>query len=486
MGRRKQKDLRNGINSASIKSSEESKLTTLVDNLLRVTTAPIQPNVNKALDLQIQIAEIVKEIQALENSRDKITSPSFRSDGATIHQFLNWLNENGAEFEGIEIANFPGYELGLQAKKDLNESSLIISVPRKIMLTTESVSGTPLGSIIQKDALLNNMSNVALTLVLLFEKFKDDSFWKPYIDVLPVNYSTVLYFTYDELKELKGSSVLETALKQIRNICRQYAYLHKMIWTSENPSCKLLKKYFTFNQYRWAASTVMTRQNTVPSEDGNYLSALIPLWDLCNHMNGSITTDYNPELRRSECFALKDFKQNDQIFIFYGARNNADLFIHNGFVYEDNIHDGYWLKLGISKNDPLRGKRIQLLEKLSINTFDFLIRKGPEPIDGDLLAFLRVFSMDNDTLENYLKVDGKVDSLKLRECKFDSNLQTKCWEFLQTRLKLLLSAYKYSSDENTQLVNGTQMSENMQLSIRMREIEKHLLRNVLTYVEQQL
>lgn len=43
-----------------------------------------------------------------------------------------------------------------------------------------------------------------------------------------------------------------------------------------------------------------------------------------------ISTAYNPVLDRSECLALKNFKAGEQLFIFYGARSNADLFVHNG------------------------------------------------------------------------------------------------------------------------------------------------------------
>jgi len=39
--------------------------------------------------------------------------------------------------------------------------------------------------------------------------------------------------------------------------------------------------------FRWAVSTVMTRQNQIPStETGEVDTALIPLWDMCNHTNG--------------------------------------------------------------------------------------------------------------------------------------------------------------------------------------------------------
>ena len=42
---------------------------------------------------------------------------------------------------------------------------------------------------------------------------------------------------------------------------------------------------------RWAASTVMTRMNNIPSEEepGAAVPALIPYWDLCNHSNGRVS-----------------------------------------------------------------------------------------------------------------------------------------------------------------------------------------------------
>lgn len=62
------------------------------------------------------------------------------------------------------------------------------------------------GPMIRTDPMLQHMPNVALSLLLLIEKFKPDSFWKPYIAVLPAEYTTVLYFKTNELQELKGSS----------------------------------------------------------------------------------------------------------------------------------------------------------------------------------------------------------------------------------------------------------------------------------------
>lgn len=51
-----------------------------------------------------------------------------------------------------------------------------------------------------------------------------------------------------------------------------------------------------------------------------------------NFVHFQITTEFNKEQDRGECFALRDFKAGEQIFIFYGIRSNADLFLHNGWV----------------------------------------------------------------------------------------------------------------------------------------------------------
>jgi hypothetical protein len=64
------------------------------------------------------------------------------------------------------------------------------------------------GPLLRKDAMLQQMPNVALSLLLLIEKIKPDSFWKPYIAILPTEYTTVLYFKSVELLEMKGSPSL--------------------------------------------------------------------------------------------------------------------------------------------------------------------------------------------------------------------------------------------------------------------------------------
>ncbi|KAK4886511.1 hypothetical protein RN001_002782 [Aquatica leii] len=467
-------------------SSNERKLHDLVDQLLRLTTTQSDQNLSQSVELYKQINEVIIEIQLLENGNELMHTSKNRLSAAILSKFTNWIVDNGATFDGLKISEFPGYELGLMAERDIKQSSLIITVPKKLMITIDIAKKSELRRLIEKDPLLSNMSNVTLAMFLLLEKFKENSFWKPYIDILPTEYSTVLYFNLEDLQELQVSPTLESALKQIKNIARQYAYFFKLIWNSDDSASHMMRKNFTFNKYRWAVSTVMTRQNTIPTDDGTKLiSALIPLWDLCNHTNGNISTDYNPNFNRSECLALRDFKAGEQIFIFYGPRSNAELFIHNGFVCEDNIHDGFWLKLGVSKSDPLKCKKEELLKKLSLPDHgEFLLRNTTPPVDGQLLAFLRIFNMDTDQLSHWID-QAKPENLQNLECAFDTFFEQKYWGFLLTRLKLILATYKSSIEVDEKLLTN-EISPNKSLAIKMRISEKRILESVINYAEQRI
>ncbi len=95
----------------------------------------------------------------------------------------------------------------------------------------------------------------------------------------------------------------------------------------------------------------MSRQNEIPEKaDGsNNVPALIPLWDLCNHTEGHMSTFYNLEEGTCDCYALGDTPTGEEFLIFYGSRANYDLLIHQGFVYMKNKSDALQIRLGESR-----------------------------------------------------------------------------------------------------------------------------------------
>ncbi len=137
----------------------------------------------------------------------------------------------------------------------------------------------------------------------------------------------------------------------------------------------------------------MTRQNQLPSlSSGAPESVLIPLWDMANHQNGTVTTTYNEQLSQIESHCMRDFSAGEQIFICYGSRSNEDFLVHNGFVYPENENRDYSIRLSLSVADELYEERKKLLSLLGLKSGEFF-QISPE-LSGKLMGFLRVFNMD--------------------------------------------------------------------------------------------
>lgn len=433
--------------------------------------------VTQLWDNYVEISTILEKVKRLEEMK---TESSKRSQG--IGQFINWLKENGANVDGASVAEFPGYDLGLKAERNFLENELILRIPRGLIFSIHNAA--PELITLQNDPLIQHMPQVALAIALLIERHKENSKWKPYLDILPTTYTTVLYMTAADMIELKGSPTLEAALKQCRNIARQYSYFNKVFQNNNNAVSAILRDVFTYERYCWAVSTVMTRQNLIPSEDGSrMIHALIPMWDMCNHENGRITTDFNATSNYCECYALRDFKKGEQIFISYGPRTNSDFFVHSGFVYMENKQDGFKLRLGISKADSLQKERIELLSKLDLPTVgEFLLKLGTEPISDLLLAFLRVFSMRKAELAHWIRSD-RVNDLKHMDCALETVVEENVRKFLLTRLQLLIANYPTTLKEDLQLLETT-LPQIKKLAIQLRVTEKRILQGALEYVEQ--
>ena len=377
---------------------KRADLTKVVEKLSNVTanmkSEPSSPA--KLWEEYKEISALVDKIREIEGGHSMCRTLPDRK--VAIKPFLSWITELGAVIDGVEVADFGEHGLGLRVTKDIKQGEEVIRVPQKAMMSVDTAKASSIGTLIEKDPLLQTMPNVVLAVHLLIERNSPASIWEPYINTLPHSYTTVLYYTTEQFEQLRGSPALEDALKQYKFVARQYAYFYRLFANT------LLKDYLTYDEYRWAVSTVMTRQNLVPGrEDADTaVNTLIPLWDLANHDNGVLSTDYDPAAPATLCLAHKDFQLGEEFTIFYGVRANCDLLIHNGFVFPASENDCVTVKLGVAKTgDPLSAARLQLLEKLKIFSHKFFLNATPEPLDGKLVAFVRVLQMEQEALEEY-------------------------------------------------------------------------------------
>uniref|UniRef100_A0A8D3DHK9 protein-histidine N-methyltransferase n=1 Tax=Scophthalmus maximus TaxID=52904 RepID=A0A8D3DHK9_SCOMX len=413
------KTQKSGSGASTVVSPKE--MMNLISELLQKCSSAA-PSAGKEWEEYIQIRGMVEKICKKQKGISVVFEGSREDHFADL---MSWAEENGASCDGFTVANFGTEGYGLRATMDIKADELFLWIPRKMLMTVESAKNSVLGPLYSQDRIMQAMGNVTLALHLLCERANAASQWLPYIRTLPQEYDTPLYYQQDEVELLLGTQAVQDVLSQYKNTARQYAYFYKLV---------------------------------------------------------QITTGYNLEDDRCECVALQDYKENEQIYIFYGTRSNAEFVIHNGFFYQDNAHDRVKIKLGVSKSERLYAMKAEVLARAGIPaSCVFALHCNEPPISAQLLAFLRVFCMTEEELKDYLLGDhaiNKIFTLGNSEFPVSWENEIKLWTFLETRAALLLKTYKTSSEEDRSMLEKPDLSVHSRVAVQLRLAEKQILEKV--------
>ncbi|XP_022651358.1 histone-lysine N-methyltransferase setd3-like isoform X2 [Varroa destructor] len=471
---------KNRNRSATITNPETAELIRVIDKIFELTVQDVNELSRDLLENFGRIRTLVERARCLEKKFDEVP---VRSETA-MRELVDWGIRRGCFVRGIQLRRLKEStldEYGVFCTDSLQDSDIFLSVPLDLMLTSDHAlerSGS-LSPLLRNDAICSHMSNVCLSLLLLNELAKNEqSFWHKYISCLPAHYSTILYFNEDEMRLLSGSATLEEACKLYRSIARQYAYFKKKFLTEPKWRALPAMKIFTYEAYRWACSTVMTRQNQVPSlTPGRMQTALIPLWDMCNHDTLRSGTDYDVPSQQLVSFATRAYVKDEEVCIFYGNRGNAQFFLHNGFVPQtSNPWDNLPLRLGLSRSDKLFEIKRRLCEQMKIpisSTFE--LKKNP---DGNgvlvpklLLHLVHVLQWKpehSNKSETKAKASDNRDNMDnnilqenagTEQVEEEEGVRTKkAISFLQTRCSLLMKTLP-KSEEKTSIPSSTLRSD---------------------------
>ena len=265
----------------------------------------------------------------------------------------------------------PEEDYVLIAKVPFKKGETLFKIDRRIMLTTETATkDDDLFEFMKNDSIASGMQNVVAVLHLLNEYSKgEQSFWWPYLSILPPKLLPVLMLDKQSIVNLMPSAHLFEALKMIRAIARQYSYFCKRFQSVRNlPLCK----DFTFVYYAWGVSIVCSRQNEIPTLDRQACSAptvhaLIPILDMCNHNPKSNQAMF--ENNQSSLVATEDLHPYFEISINYGCRSSGEFYIHNGFVPHQVPADFIPLTIALNRRDSLVEAKTKLLTILNMPTF---------------------------------------------------------------------------------------------------------------------
>lgn len=190
-------------NVKKLSMTKRNDLNALVNGLLKLGFMQTV-NSNEQFQHFLELYSLLERIRNIESEVNVLKKNTKRA--ANVEEFVGWLKDNGAKFDGVKIAEFGGFELGLEATRDFKADDVFVTIPDKLVFAFDKADES-VKSAAKIVSLIASMPNIGLAFYLMIERLKaEKSFWKPYFDMLPDRYSTVLYFTPTELQDLKGKN----------------------------------------------------------------------------------------------------------------------------------------------------------------------------------------------------------------------------------------------------------------------------------------
>uniref|UniRef100_UPI00358F344B SET domain-containing protein 4 isoform X2 n=1 Tax=Myxine glutinosa TaxID=7769 RepID=UPI00358F344B len=301
-----------------------------------------------------------------------------------------WMRKQGFVGAPLCPTTFVGTGRGLAATKTIKSNDLLVALPKRFLITADTVLQSYLGDYIVRSKLhLTPLQAVCIFLVselwfsqtsvkpqkikpgldsiipdLMHYNFNylfdtpnlcshSDStgasrplqagFWRPYLFVLPSSYSCPAFFT-QQLCDTLPPVLSHRANEQLSFV--QVAF--RSAWpfiTSIQPlfTCPV-SSIFTFRAFLWAWGTVNTRSVYMHPHPAPFLAggttgdfALAPLLDLLNHSpTVQVSAGYNEQRGCYEVRTLSPCERWKQAFIAYGDHSNYHLLLEYGFVTSPN------------------------------------------------------------------------------------------------------------------------------------------------------
>ncbi|KAI8900227.1 hypothetical protein BC833DRAFT_582724 [Globomyces pollinis-pini] len=354
----------------------------------------------------------------------------------SLDAFLTWLQENDVGTTDLVIKETSNTGFGVFAQNEIQINKTIVQVPLSMMIT--SIPSTPvLENIVKSDMLLSSVPMNTLILQLLIEDSNRESFWRPYLDILPEQFTLPMYFNPDQMNLLKHSSILQDAIKDNFNSVRQYLHFSRLLFLKYK---LIANPHFTFERFQWARAICLTRQNPIfrsnPENQQESHLALIPLYDMFNHSNGTVTSFYDMNNSMLEMKSQFDVKIGDEILMTYGARSNQELFLYSGFVDQDTIENDYIkLSVMIPANDTCAQDRKDLLSKFGLTIGEKINLRHGEPLTSSpkLFSFLYGLLIGKEELKKSL-IDKSFTA--------SDSLNQKCKTWLIIKIRVMLKGLK--------------------------------------------
>ncbi|KAK2650443.1 hypothetical protein Ddye_017932 [Dipteronia dyeriana] len=216
-----------------------------------------------------------------------------------LERFLQWLQVNNVELRGCKI-KYCGENKGFGIfSSDQVSDGVLLVVPLDLAITPMRVLQDPLlgpecRAMFEEGEVDDRF---LMILFLTVERLRKNSSWKPYFDMLPSTFGNPLWFTDDELLELKGTTLHRATELQKLKLLSLYdeqvkGLVKKLLLLDGNSESEV-----SFEDFLWANSIFWTRALNIPLPHSYVFPQIQEDQDNCGSVNKSyVFTDQSKEL----------------------------------------------------------------------------------------------------------------------------------------------------------------------------------------------
>ncbi|XP_015895013.3 ribulose-1,5 bisphosphate carboxylase/oxygenase large subunit N-methyltransferase, chloroplastic [Ziziphus jujuba] len=400
--------------------------------------------------------------------------PSIPSE---VQTFWNWLREDGVvSSKTLAKPGIVPEGLGLIAVRDIARNEVVLEVPKRLWINPDAVSASEIGNLCSG---LKPWIQVALFLVR--EKFREDSPWRIYLDILPEYTNSTIFWSEEELSELQGTQLLSTTEGVKEYVQSEFQKLEAEIIL---PNEQLFPSPITLDDFFWAFGILRSRafsrlrgQNLV----------LIPMADLINHSSKITTEEHAWEVKGAAglfswdtLFSLRSpipVKAGEQVLIQYDInKSNAELALDYGFVDSLESRNAYTLTLEISESDPFFGDKLDIAESNGLGETAYFDIFLDAPLPQAMLPYLRLVALggtDAFLLETIFS-NSIWGHLELPVSRMNEELICRV---IRDACKSALSGYHTTIEEDEKLKEA-KLDPRLEIAVRVREGEKKVLQYI--------
>ncbi|KAL5759456.1 hypothetical protein ACOSQ2_018294 [Xanthoceras sorbifolium] len=420
-----------------------------------------------------------KPILSLKNkafSVSSLHSTTYSPPPPEVHTFWQWLCDQGVVSANSPVKPATVTEgLGLVAQRDIAKDEIVLEVPKKFWINPDTVAASDIGNVCSE---LKPLISVALFLIR--EKKREDSPWRVYLDILPEYTDSTVFWSEEELVELKGTQLLSTTLDVKEYVRNEFLKLQEEILL---PHKELFPDPITLDDFLWAFGIVRSR--AFSRLHGQNL-VVIPLADLINH-SPKVTTEEYAEIKgtgpfsRNLLFSLWApiaVKAGEQVFIQYDLnKSNAKLALDYGFIESKSDRNAYTLTLEIPESDPFFGDKLDIAESIGLSEtayFDIVLGR---PLPPTMLPYLRLVALGGADaflfdLSFRSTILGHLDLPVSR-----ANEELIC-RVVRDACKSALSGYHTTIEEDEKLLEGGNLDLRLRIAVGIRAGEKRVLQQI--------